>query len=53
MPDTDKVVSPVYAPAVLKFPVIVKAFDPPAKVELVVMVVPVNVVLAPKVTAPI
>ena len=56
VPETDRFVTPVIAPPKTALPVIVKALAPPAIVELVVMVVPCSVLVAPvpvSVTAPV
>ena len=43
MPDTLKLVTDVIAPPIEELPVIVKAIEPPAIVEVLVMVEPVKV----------
>ena len=57
VPDTESVVSPVRMSSVLlpktALPVMVKLFVPPTMVPLVVMVEPVSVVAAPRVTLPV
>ena len=56
VPETDKFVTLVIAPPKTALPVIVRALAPPAIVELAVIVVPSNVLVAPvpvKVIAPV
>ena len=53
VPLTLRVVTPVSAPPKLALPVTAREFVPPATVLLKVTVVPVNVLAAPSVTAPV
>ena len=56
VPETERLVTPVTAPLNTALPEMVRALEPPAKVELVVTVLPCRVRVAPepvKVTAPL